>query len=214
MKTISLFVYLLFLSIAVVAQSADSTDKTFDKVEVEAAFPGGVPAWSKYLQKNLNPNVPVNNSAPIGHYTVIVRFIVSNTGKISAVQAETSLGYGMEQEVIRIIKMCPEWIPAEQNGKKVNAYRRQPISFVVAEEGISITAPKFLTAAKENVMLLVIDRVDNDNIELTIDNGAISHEGGVKYKIIPSAKGRALVDIFFNKNGKRKKRSTAHFSVI
>jgi hypothetical protein len=209
------FQLLMAIAISGAAQTGDSLDhKTFNKVEVEAEFQGGHKGWVSYLQKNLNANVPVNNSAPIGQYMVIVRFIVSKTGKISDVVAETDLGYGMEEEVIRIIKKGPDWLPAEQGGKKVNAYRRQPISFVVTEPGITITAAKNLIKTKENIMLLNIDRVDNENIELTIDNGTIIHEGGVKYKIIPSSKGKAVVDIYVNKNGKRKKRAAAQFSVI
>jgi protein TonB len=38
----------------------------------------------------------------------------------------------MEEEVVRIIKKGPKWKPAVQNGKLVNAYRRQPVTFVVS----------------------------------------------------------------------------------
>ncbi|HQR02032.1 MAG TPA: hypothetical protein PLA61_14365, partial [Ferruginibacter sp.] len=34
---------------------------------------------------------------------------------------------------IEIIRNSPRWQPAIQNGKKVNAYHRQPITFVVSE---------------------------------------------------------------------------------
>ncbi len=64
---------------------------------------------------------------------MIVRFIVSKDGSISDVQAETKFGHGMEEEAIRAIKKGPRWTPAIQNGRNVNAYRRQPITFVVAE---------------------------------------------------------------------------------
>ncbi len=109
-------------------------DKVFTKVEIEAEYPGGQGAWGKYLQNNLNANVPVENSAPPGSYTVIVRFIVAKDGTISEVTPETSLGYGMEQEAVKIIRKGPKWTPAQQNGNVVKAYRRQPIKFVVAEE--------------------------------------------------------------------------------
>ncbi len=49
-------------------------------------------------------------------------------------KAETSFGYGMEEEVIRIIKKGPKWTPASVNGKHVNAYRRQPVTFAVVED--------------------------------------------------------------------------------
>ncbi len=116
------------------APKNDDEDKIFTKVENEASFPGGQTAWRRYLERNLNPSAPVDNGAPPGTYQVIVRFIVSKDGSISDVQAETKHGYGMEEEATKIIKKGPKWTPALQNGRNVNAYRRQPITFVVQDE--------------------------------------------------------------------------------
>jgi periplasmic protein TonB len=112
----------------------DDENKIFTKVEVEAQFQGGEAAWRRYLQNNLNANTPVDNGAPEGTYQVVVRFIVGKDGTISDVAAETNHGYGMEQEAVKIIKKGPKWTPAIQNGRNVNAYRRQPITFVVQEQ--------------------------------------------------------------------------------
>jgi protein TonB len=115
------------------APKADDEDKIFTKVENEAEFPGGQQAWIRYLQKNLNANAPVDNGAAPGTYQVIVKFIVSKDGSISDVQPETKHGFGMEDEAVKIIKRGPKWTPALQNGRNVNAYRRQPITFIVEE---------------------------------------------------------------------------------
>ena len=112
----------------------DDENKVFNKVEVEASFPGGDAAWTRYLKNNLDANTPIDNGAPEGTYQVIVRFIVSRDGSISDVVAETKYGYGMEAEAVKIIKKGPAWKPALQNGRNVNAYRRQPITFVVSEQ--------------------------------------------------------------------------------
>jgi protein TonB len=117
-----------------VPKTNDDENKIFNKVEVEAEFPGGSAAWTRYIRNNLNANAPVDNGAPPGTYQVIVRFIVSKDGTISDVTPETKYGYGMEDEAVKIIKKGPKWTPALQNGRNVNAYRRQPITFVVAEE--------------------------------------------------------------------------------
>ena len=108
--------------------------RVFEKVENEAEFPGGRNAWINYLENNLKADVPARKKAPAGTYQVLVRFIVAKDGKITGIQAETTHGFGMEKEVIRIIKKGPKWIPAMQNGRPVNAYRRQPITFQVTEE--------------------------------------------------------------------------------
>jgi len=108
--------------------------RIFNKVEREAEFPGGISAWTDYLMKNLRADVPAKKGAPAGSYTVIVKFIVARDGNIFEVMAETSHGYGMENEVIRIIKKGPRWNPALVNGKPVSAYRRQPVTFVLEEK--------------------------------------------------------------------------------
>ena len=109
-------------------------DRIFTKVEIEAEYPGGTGAWRKFLERNLNGQVATDNSAPEGTYTVVVRFIVAKDGSVSDITPETSVGYGMEGEAVRAIKKAPKWTPAQQNGNIVKAYRRQPITFVVADE--------------------------------------------------------------------------------
>lgn len=108
--------------------------KVFDKVEIEASFEGGEQGWISFLQNNLNPNTPVEKGAPAGTYTVWVQFIVDKEGKLSDFKALTKNGYGMETEVIRILRKSPLWSPAEQDGRKVKAYRKQPVTFMVIEE--------------------------------------------------------------------------------
>ncbi|RYD80007.1 MAG: energy transducer TonB, partial [Sphingobacteriales bacterium] len=116
------------------APVVEDENKIFTKVEIEAEYPGGTAAWTKYLRNNLDANAPIDNGASEGTYQVIVRFIVSRDGTISDVVAETKHGHGMEQEAIRVIKKGPKWTPAQQNGRYVNAYRRQPVTFVVQEQ--------------------------------------------------------------------------------
>jgi len=109
-------------------------DKIFESVQIEASFPGGDIAWKRFLERNLNPNTPVDNGAPAGQYQVWVQFIVDKEGVISEVKALTSNGYGMEDEAVKIIRKGPHWIPAIQNGNKVKAYRKQSILFIVQSD--------------------------------------------------------------------------------
>lgn len=109
-------------------------DKVFTVVQIAAEFPGGLPAWTKYLERNLNRDLPVENGAPPGKYTVVVSFIVSKDGSISEVQAENDPGYGTKNEAIRVIQKGPKWKPAIQNGRQVIYRHKQSITFVVSEE--------------------------------------------------------------------------------
>ncbi|HMR93016.1 MAG TPA: energy transducer TonB [Chitinophagaceae bacterium] len=112
----------------------EDENKIFEKVEVDAKFKGGEGAWRKFLERNLNANVPVDNGAPPGLYTVVVQFIVSKDGSVSDIRALTNHGFGMEKEAVRVLQKAPSWTPAIQNGRNVNAYRKQPITFQVTEE--------------------------------------------------------------------------------
>lgn len=116
------------------APKEEDYDKVFTVVQIPAEFPGGLPAWAKYLERNLNRDLPVDNGAPPGKYTVIVSFIVDKNGGISEVQAENDPGYGTKEEAVRVIKKGPSWKPAVQNGRNVIYRHRQSITFMVSEE--------------------------------------------------------------------------------
>lgn len=118
---------------AVEMPKEDDENKVFTKVEVDASFPGGTSSWTRFLMNNLEQNLPGDNGAAPGSYTVVVRFIVSKDGTVSDVQAETNHGFGMEQEAIRVIRKSGKWTPAIQNGRNVTAYKRQPITWIVQE---------------------------------------------------------------------------------
>jgi len=109
-------------------------NKIFDKVEIEASFPGGDSKWRQYLERNANGQVATDNGAPEGTYTVVVQFVVDKEGNISDVRSLTNHGYGMEEEAMRVIRKGPKWSPAIQNGRQVKAYRKQPITFRVESE--------------------------------------------------------------------------------
>ena len=108
-------------------------DKVFTSVQIEAEFPGGPGAWKRYLERNLNQNLPSENGAPPGKYTVVLNFQVDKNGNISDIQADPS-PYGTREEAIRVIKKGPAWKPAVQNGHNVAYRAKQAITFVVAEE--------------------------------------------------------------------------------
>ena len=113
----------------------DSTGQALANCEERRAqFAGGLPMWRKYLERNLKGSVPVNNGADAGAYTVLVQFIVNKDGSVSDVTPLTNHGYGMEQELMRLISQGPKWEPAYRFGSPVRAYQQQPVTFVVYEE--------------------------------------------------------------------------------
>jgi periplasmic protein TonB len=109
-------------------------DKEFTSVQIEASFPGGVAAWKRFLERNLNQNVLEENGAPPGRYTVVVSFRVDKDGSITEVKADNNPGYGTADEAVRVIKKGPRWNPAQQNGRQVIYRQRESITFVLEGE--------------------------------------------------------------------------------
>lgn len=61
---------------------------------------------------------------------VTVEFIVEKDGSITNVKTiGPKMGYGLEEEAIRVMKTMPKFKPAMQNGKLVRSKFKQPIVF-------------------------------------------------------------------------------------
>jgi protein TonB len=75
---------------------------------------------------------------------VNVEFIVDKEGAVSDVRALpcSEAGVGnclppnskLAEIAVNAIRKGPKWKPAIQNGRQVKAYRRQPVTFQLAEE--------------------------------------------------------------------------------
>ena len=107
----------------------------FTTVQIEAEFPGGKSAWAKFLERNLNPALPSEYGAPPGKYTVNVSFLVDRNGNVSEVVALNNPGFNTAEEAVRVIKKCPLWKPAIQNGHQVTYRAKQSITFMVLDNG-------------------------------------------------------------------------------
>jgi protein TonB len=116
------------------APPEEETDIIFTVVQQPAEFPGGLQGWSRYLERTLNRDLPVENGAPAGKYAVTVSFVVSRDGSISDVKAENNPGYGTADEAVRVITRGPKWKPAVQNGRNVIYRHRQAVIFMVSED--------------------------------------------------------------------------------
>ena len=220
---VNLFFLVVLFSTKLLAQTSDPLrppvdslvigDGVFEKVDVEATFSGGERAWRKYLEQNLNPNVPVENSAPVGIYTVIVQFIVDRTGAVSDIKTLTNFGYGMEQEVIRIMKQSPMWTPASQNNRTVKAYRKQPVTFVLEDEAVEIIMNEkyVLYTGTDNIIKLSVYKVKKEDLELSLSQGKITLGGDGNFHINVNNPGKAI--LYINSRKRNKQISSVYFVV-
>ncbi len=91
-------------------------------------FPGGVEELYKYLGKNIQyPQMARENSI---EGKVVLTFVVDKDGKISNIEsAGKKLGWGCDEEAVRVVKSMPAWTSGKQNGKAVIVKFTLPIRF-------------------------------------------------------------------------------------
>lgn len=106
------------------------TSKEFGD-EREANFPGGNKAWIKYLVQSLEKSETANHTLKGGK--VMVNFKIGMDGLVQEAFISKSVEFALDEDSLEIIRKSPKWNTAWQNGRAINAYRRQPITYAVPE---------------------------------------------------------------------------------
>ncbi len=99
----------------------------FTIVESMPKFPGGKKALEKYFTDNLNYPIAAKKAGISG--TVMVHFVVEADGSLSDIKIIKGLGYGCDEEVMRLIRQMPKWKPGTQRGKAVRVRMALPVKF-------------------------------------------------------------------------------------
>ena len=106
---------------------ADNTG-VYGNVEVYPSFPGGAKGLQDYFDKNLT--YPEDASRDGVEGTVNVMFTVDETGKLSDAHIMgDKLGYGMDDEALKVVSSMPAWNPGKLKGKNVKTRFTLPVSF-------------------------------------------------------------------------------------
>jgi len=104
----------------------DIIPEIVDFPDYEASFIGGFAEMTKYIIHNLNLN-RLDQFGFDNEMVVHVEFVVSSEGKISDVKTKEEIPDQLKDEITRMIKGMPTWIPAEFKGRKVNSRVNLPI---------------------------------------------------------------------------------------
>ncbi len=109
------------------APTADSDEnKIYHVVEQMPEFPGGSAAMLEFIGDNLK--YPIGMAGDF-QGSVIVKFYVDTSGHICDPQIVRGLDSALDREVLRVVRLFPEFIPGRHEGKKVNVYMNLPIRF-------------------------------------------------------------------------------------
>lgn len=111
--------------------TSNLSDEIFTSTEQQAEFPGGPRAFGAFLQKNLRYPSAAQRANVGGK--VYVQFVVNTDGTIQDLEILKSVGYGCDEEAIRVIKAVPRWTPGKNSGRPVRSRFTQPITFVLSE---------------------------------------------------------------------------------
>ena len=100
------------------------TSKVYDVVDEHPHFPGGNGALLDWLSKNI-------------HYTsgcasiqgrVVVSFFVEPDGSLSDIELVRKVAPELDEEVLRVVKAMPKWIPGKQYGQAVRVKYNLPLT--------------------------------------------------------------------------------------
>lgn len=110
-----------------VVEAAPEPEKVFTVVEQQPEFPGGTSEMYKYLSKNIKYPSAASRANVSGR--VFMSFVVNTDGSIQDVSVLKGLGFGCDEEAIRVVKAMPKWKPGKQSGRAVRVKYNLPINF-------------------------------------------------------------------------------------
>jgi TonB family protein len=127
-------------------------DSVYTVVSQNPVFPGGVKALYRFIEETMEYPAAARRAGVQGN--VFLTFVVNTDGSIQDIRVLKGMGFGTDEEAIRIMKNTPKWKPGQKaDGEKVRVKYNLPITFVLPEEkGASASlgkAEKDLAAAQQ-----------------------------------------------------------------
>lgn len=115
------------LNYALKINSKDSTGRSSKALDIESSFPGGPPAWLRYIiHTQKYPDRAVNNKI---QGEVWIYFSIDTAGYVRESILFRSVEISIDEQALSVIKKSPNWIPGLENGNKVKTYKIQPLIY-------------------------------------------------------------------------------------
>jgi TonB family protein len=113
-------------------QTFAQDDKLYSHVSLKTppSYPGGIQKFYEFLGGNIKyPEQAVKNNV---QETVYLAFIVEKNGAISDIKVDgEKVGYGLEEEAVRVMKLSKHWNPGMENKKPVRVKYNLPVKFAI-----------------------------------------------------------------------------------
>lgn len=99
----------------------------FVVVEDMPEFPGGTDSMRKFIQANIEYPDSARKHGIQGK--VMVEFVIDEEGRLINPKIVKGIGWGCDEEVLRMVRMMPRWNPGKQKGNPVKVRFVLPVKF-------------------------------------------------------------------------------------
>lgn len=185
----------------------------FTKAEIMPLFPGGEKAWNNHIQECIEKNIDaLIKEGREG--TCEVEFIVDKEGNINNLKINTLGNTKLAEIFAEAILKGPKWIPAIQNGKKVDCWKKEKLTFRLPG---AVAKPKDANNGKQteeteywvsmavknsntiylginNPIVIATSSSLNNDIIVTSNNGSITKENN-QWIAKPAFLGEAILTV-------------------
>jgi periplasmic protein TonB len=111
------------------AKVTDNPDVPLSVVDQMPQFPGGEREMLRFIKNNLRYPLSAQENNVQG--TVILNFVVDREGKIVNIKVVKAIGFGCDEEAVRVMEKMPNWTPGKQRGQPVLVSFTMPFRFVL-----------------------------------------------------------------------------------
>jgi hypothetical protein len=158
------------------------SEEIFTTVEENPSFPDGIKNMYQYIARNLRYPEPARRAHVQGK--VFVKFVVRKDVSVSDLHVLKGIGFGCDEETVRVLGSMPKWTPGKQSGKPVSVYFTMPVNFILEEDKIALNKGEFpwekLIVIEKGEIKTFTDkeeiRKENERLKPLLQSGSIKEE--------------------------------------
>lgn len=113
--------------------ATDTTIYSFVSLENPPQYPGGIVEFYKFLGESIKyPELAKENKI---EGNVFASFVVEKDGSLTNLKIDRKLGYGTDEEALRVLGLSQRWFPATIGGTAARVKYNIPIKFSLSKAG-------------------------------------------------------------------------------